>query len=222
VVSVAGDGYAGGGGSGRRGQRKEFAAIARDVGLVFGPGEDGAEAIRNVRVVVEAQDCVGLGKRVGELFAVPLGEAADCDDRLGAAGVLVVGRGQEGVDRILLRGLDETAGVHHHGVRLGGVLDEPEATGFEPAGEFLGVDIVAGTAQRDQGDGGGWRSHHDEYDSPSCPPPNPPAPSVPPAVPPEGPNLPTCSTRRKRSADHGRKDQAVDEVRRTSEWCRRA
>jgi hypothetical protein len=138
-------------------------------------GQDRTEAVRDVGVVVEAQDGVGFGEGFGELFAVPLGEAADCDDGLGAAGVLVVGGREQGVDGILLGGLDEATGVDHHGVCLGGVLDQPEPTGFEPAGQFLGVDIVAGTAQRDQGDGGGCRSHHHEYDAPPTPRPNSPA-----------------------------------------------
>ena len=66
---------------------------------------------RDVGVVVEAEHRVGLGQRLGELLAVPLGQAADGDDRLGAAAVLEVGRREQGVDRVLLGRLDEAAGV---------------------------------------------------------------------------------------------------------------
>ena len=69
-------------------------------------------------------------------------------------GVLEVGRGQQRVDRVLLGRLDEAAGVHHDGLGVLGVLDEPEAAGLEPSGELLGVDLVAGAAERHHRDGG--------------------------------------------------------------------
>ena len=45
-------------------------------------GQDVVEPGGDVGVVVEAEHGVGLGQRLGELLAVPLGQAADRDDRL--------------------------------------------------------------------------------------------------------------------------------------------
>ena len=59
--------------------------------------EHGCSELGQVGVGVEAEHGVGLGQLVGELLAVPLGQAADRDD-LGAG----VGGGQQGVDRVLL------------------------------------------------------------------------------------------------------------------------
>jgi hypothetical protein len=118
-------------------------------------GDDGAQLGRDVGVVVEAEHRVGLGQRLGEVLAVALGEAADGDDGLGLAtvsrGGLQVGGLEEGVDGVLLGGLDEAAGVDHDGVGVLGVLDEDEATGLEPPGQLLGVDLVARAAEGDDG-----------------------------------------------------------------------
>ena len=54
--------------------------------------------------------------------------------------------------RVLLGRLDEAAGVDHHRVGVLGVVDQQEAAGLEPAGELLGVDLVAGAAEGHQGD----------------------------------------------------------------------
>ena len=105
------------------------------------------------RVGVEAEHRVGLGQLVGELLAVALGEAADGDDLLGAAAcALEVGGLEQRVDRVLLGLLDEAAGVDHGDVGLGGVVDEQPPLGGEPAGQLLGVDLVAGAPQGHEGD----------------------------------------------------------------------
>ena len=52
-------------------------------GGVDAAAEDGLEPVGDVGVVVEAEHAVGLGQRLGELLAVPLGHAADGDDGLG-------------------------------------------------------------------------------------------------------------------------------------------
>ena len=116
-------------------------------------GQDRAQPGGDVGVVVEAEHGVGLGQRLGELLAVALGQAADRDDGPGAAGLLEVGGGEQGVDGVLLGGLDEAAGVDHDGVGVLGVVDEAEAAGLEPTGELLGVDLVAGAAEGHQRDG---------------------------------------------------------------------
>ena len=121
-------------------------------------GQDAPEPRGDVGVVVEAEHRIGLGQAGGEVGAVPLGQAAHRDDRLGAAGLLEVGRLEQRVDGVLLGLLDEPAGVDDHGVRVGRVVDEREPARRQPPGELLGVDLVAGAAQGHQGDGRGHRA----------------------------------------------------------------
>ena len=116
-------------------------------------GEDAAQPGGDVGVVVEAEHRVGLGQARGQVGAVPLGQAAHRDDRLGAAGVLEVGGLEQRVDGVLLGRLDEPAGVDHHGVGVGRVVDEAEPARRQPPGQLLGVDLVAGAAQGHEGDG---------------------------------------------------------------------
>ena len=87
-------------------------------------GQDRAQPGGDVGVVVEAEHGVGLGQRLGQLLAVPLGQAADGDDGLGPAVRPRGRRPQQGVDGVLLGRLDEAAGVDQHGVGVGGVVDE--------------------------------------------------------------------------------------------------
>jgi hypothetical protein len=66
--------------------------------------------------------------------------------------LLEVGRLQQGVDAVLLRLLDEATGVDQRDVGVGSVVDEGPALGLQPAGQLLGVDLVAGAAEGDEGD----------------------------------------------------------------------
>ena len=135
-----------------RRDRQQLAAVLRRVRQVRLPRDDRAQPRGDVGVVVEAEHGVGLGQRVGELLAVPLGQAADRDHGLGAAGLLEVRGLQQRVDGVLLGGLDEPAGVHDHGVGVRRVVDQPEAVGLQPTGELLGVDLVAGAPEGHHGD----------------------------------------------------------------------
>ena len=136
-----------------RRQRQQVAAVARDVRHVRARRRGSRpQAGGDVGVVVEAEHRVGLGQRRGELLAVPLGEAADRDHGLGAPGALEVGGLQDGVDRVLLGRLDEAAGVDDGDVGVARVLDERPAVGGQPAGQLLGVDLVARAAERHQRD----------------------------------------------------------------------
>ncbi len=136
-----------------RGDRQQPAPVLRRVRVEALTGQDRAQPGRDVGVVVEAEDGVGLGQRLGEVLAVALGQAADRDHGPGAPRPLEVGGRQQGVDRVLLGGLDEATGVHHDRLGVLGVVDQPEAVGGEPPGELLGVDVVARAAERHQGDG---------------------------------------------------------------------
>ena len=124
-----------------RADRQQRAAVARGVRHERAAGEDVVEPVADGAVVVEAEDR-RLGQRPGQLRAVPLGHAADGDD--GRAGV---GRGEDRVDRVLLGGLDEAAGVHQDGVGAVGVVHQLVALGGQPPGQLLGVDLVARAAE---------------------------------------------------------------------------
>ena len=59
---------------------------------------------------------------------------------------------QDCIDRLLLGGLDERAGVHDDRVRLGSVGDDFMAAGFEQAAEVGGVGDVFEAAEGDDRD----------------------------------------------------------------------
>ena len=136
-----------------RADRQQLAPVAGGVRGVDAAVEDGLEAVGDVGVVVEAEHAVGLGKRFGELLAVPLGHAADGDDGLGPAVILQIVGFQEGVDGVLLGGFDESTGVDDGDVRVRGVLDELPAVRCQAACELLRVHLVTGAAKSDKGDG---------------------------------------------------------------------
>lgn len=115
--------------------------------------EDGLEAVGDVGVVVEAEDAVRFRQGLGEVLAVALGHAADGDDGLGAAVVLQIIGFEEGVDGVLLGGLDEPTGVDDGDIGIGGILDELPAVRCQAACELLRVHLVTGAAKSDKGDG---------------------------------------------------------------------
>jgi len=110
------------------------------------PVQEFGEARRQLGVVVEAEDRVGLGQFGGQLLAVTLGQAANGND-LGPG----VGGGEQGVDGVLLGLLDEPTGVHHDQVGLRAVGDQLEAAIGEAPGQLLGVHLVAGATHGEQG-----------------------------------------------------------------------
>ncbi len=119
--------------------------------------QDGREAVGDVRVVVEAEHAVGLRQRVRQLLAVALGHAAHRHDGLGSAVPLEVIGLQEGVDGVLLGGVDEATGVDDGDVRVGGVLHEVPAVRLQAACELLRVHLVTGAAKSDECDGTAFR-----------------------------------------------------------------
>jgi hypothetical protein len=113
------------------------------------------KARADVDVVVKAEHRVGLRQRIGELGAVPLGETADRDDCSRSPRTLEVRGGEDGVYGVLLCRLDEAARVDEDDVGLAGLGHELEPARVQPAGELFRVDLVAGTAQRDDSDAAG-------------------------------------------------------------------
>jgi hypothetical protein len=110
-------------------------------------GQHAVEAGRDVGVVVEAEHRLGLGQALGEFLAVPLGHATR-GHHLGAG----VGRGQQGLDRVLLGLLDEATGVDDHHVGPVGIRADLPSAGIQAGGQLLGVHLVPGTAEGQKGD----------------------------------------------------------------------
>ena len=138
--------------TGDRRERQQSTPVARHMAGDLFPGENAAQMTRHVGIRVETEDGVGVRELVGQLLAIPLGQASDGDDLLGAAVLLEIGSLEQGVDRVLLRLLDEATGVDDGHIGLGSVVDEGPALGLQPAGQFLGIDLVAGATQGHEGD----------------------------------------------------------------------
>ena len=97
---------------------------------------------------------VDFGDVFADLVAVALDEAAGDDELLGAAsvGLLVLHHLEDGVDGLLLGGVDEAAGVDDEDLGVFGVGGELAAGGVEEAHHDLGVDEVFGAAEGDEAD----------------------------------------------------------------------
>jgi hypothetical protein len=106
-------------------------------------GDDVVEPAADVGVVVEGDDRTGLWQRVGELVAVALGHATR-GDHFGPG----VGGGQQRVDGILLRRVDEATRVDDDDVWV--VVAQLPTGSLKSRGQLLGVDLVARAAQGDQ------------------------------------------------------------------------
>ena len=89
---------------------------------------------------------------LADIAAIALHQAAGDDQLLGAADFLVLGHFEDGVDRLLLGGIDEAAGVDDEHVGLIGMRRELVAFGDELAHHDFTIDEVFGTAQTDETD----------------------------------------------------------------------
>ena len=107
-------------------QRAPIARLMRRRNVAVG---DGTQRLGDIGVRIEAEHGVGLGQRSGQLIAVSLREATDRDH-----GLIAVGDIQQGVDRVLLRRLDEAAGIDQDRVGASRVVGELPATVDEAAG----------------------------------------------------------------------------------------
>ncbi len=146
-----------GGGAVHRRHRQQRAPVAWFVRGDRPAGDDVVEPGSDVGVGVEAEHGVGLGQLRGQFVAVALGEAADGDDLLAG-----VGGGQDGVDRVLLRRVDEAAGVDDEDVGVGLVGELPVAR-TQAGSQLFGVDLVAGTAKGHQRDPARLITHLKEF-----------------------------------------------------------
>ncbi len=133
--------------AGDRGQRQQFAPVARRVRGDRLAREHRVQPGGDVGVVVEAQHGLRLGEAVGQLTPVPLGHAAG-RDHLGAG----VGGGEQRLDRVVLGLLHEPAGVDEHDVGALAVGGHLPAVAVQPRGQLLRVDLVARAAQGQERD----------------------------------------------------------------------
>ena len=99
---------------------------------------------------VGADDRVHFGHFRANVAAVALDQAAGDDQALRAAGLLVLGHLEDGVDRFLLGGVDEAARVDDDDVGLLRVRRQLVAAGRELAHHDLGIDEILGTPQTDK------------------------------------------------------------------------
>ena len=117
------------------------------------PRHDRAQPGGDVGVVVEAEHRVGLGQRLGQVLAVPLGQAADRDHGLRSCPCSLRSAASSRVSTESFLAASTKPQVLTSTVSASaGVVDQPEAAGLEPPGQLLGVDLVAGAAEGHHGD----------------------------------------------------------------------
>jgi hypothetical protein len=110
--------------------------------------------------VLGAEHRVDLGDFHPQLFAVAFGETASDDQPAARAGRLVAGHLEDGVDRFLLRRVDEGAGVDDQHLGRGGVVGQLMAGVVSQAEHHLRIHQVLRAAERDQ------TNLHEEANSP--------------------------------------------------------
>ena len=112
-----------------------------------GGGEDGFE-------LAGADDGIDFGDVPANFVAVALDEAAGDDELLGSAAVgdLVLDHFENGVDGLLLGGIDEGASIDDEDVGVFGGGGEVGAIVMQEAHHDLGVDEVLGAAEGDEAD----------------------------------------------------------------------
>ena len=107
---------------------------------------DRARCDRSGQLHPKGRHQVHLGQGGGQLIAVALGHATGHHQAgAGPAGVV---EGENGVDGLLPRRLDEGAGIDHHQVGLLGRGSRLVAALAQGSGQLLRVDLVLRTAQR--------------------------------------------------------------------------
>ena len=94
----------------------------------------------------EPGDLVDLGERLGELGSVPFGHAAGDDEARTVAALPV--EGEDRVDALAPRVFDERTRVDDDQVGRARVVGRLHPVGEQRADQFVGVDLVLGTAER--------------------------------------------------------------------------
>ena len=107
------------------------------------------DRVHDLRHFACSKDCVDLRNLLSQFVAIPLGQAAGDDQSFAGARLLVLGHLEDGVDRLLLRFVDERAGVDDEHVGVGGIAGELMPLLLGEPEHHLGVDEVLRAAERD-------------------------------------------------------------------------
>lgn len=116
-----------------------------------------ADGLGDVGHLIDADEGVHFGEKLGEFVAEALGEATGDDESLAGADLVAeLGRFENGVDAFFLGGVDEGAGIDDDHVRLGGIVDDFDAVLNHGAEHNFGIDKIFSAAQGDHAhaDGG--------------------------------------------------------------------
>ena len=145
-----------GGGFGR-GEQAWAVLIVEVVRILLGHEDlvPGADNFSDLLDVPGAQASINFGDVGQEFIAITLHQATRHDELLAGAGFLHGGGFKDGLNAFLLRGVNESAGVHHQDVGLlqlirDGVALEPQVPQHD-----LAIHEVLGTAQGHEAHGGG-------------------------------------------------------------------
>src|SRR5271157_2592544 len=93
-----------------------------------------------------ADHSVDFGDALANFVAITLDEAAGDDELLSSSSQLVAGHFENGVDGLLLGGVNEAAGVDDEDFGLFRMSGQPHAGAVEQAHHHLGIDEVLRTA----------------------------------------------------------------------------
>ena len=105
------------------GRRRQDAAVA-EVGIIVLagadplPGQGLLNRFGKRRVSVDAQQQVDLRNLLQQGLLVPLGEASRYDQQAASPRLLILRHFQNGVDGLLLGGINKTAGIDHQNIRV--------------------------------------------------------------------------------------------------------
>ena len=101
---------------------------------------------------VGAEDGIDFRDLLLQFIAVALDQASCHHQSAGPADSLVFGSLEDGIDRLLLGGLDEAAGVDNQCLGLAGILRQLVAAGLEQSHHDLAVNQVLRAAQANESD----------------------------------------------------------------------
>ena len=137
----------------RRGEhaRRQVVIEIRLEGIPLGGLHAFAER-RDLLQLIGADDRVHFRHVLPDVAAIALHQAAGDDQLLRAAGLLVLGHLEDGVDRFLLGGIDEAAGVDDEDVGIGGMRRQLVALRGELAHHDFGIDEILRAAETDKTD----------------------------------------------------------------------
>ncbi len=126
-----------------------------DFGLNFGSPirQRPLHDVADLRDLIDAHERIHFRKQLGQLITEPLRQTAGNDQRLAAIARLAHFAGfQDGIHALLLRRVDERAGVHDHGVRARGIVRDFHAALEQRAEHDLRVHQVLGATEGNHAD----------------------------------------------------------------------